>query len=226
MKYYVYISDAKVDMLLPQISDDTKKKISTEFGFDLKVLTAKRTSEFLVNENRIARLETVVAFIREWGNLGSVDEPDEYIEDSVPMRMSRILSERLEQLGTTHRPGDGLVYFAGRTTRTHFGLGGSLKHMVGMTSPPVDSWPSGCFSAATFIVEALGQTLEPTNIDPESTYVPLHLAAVHAMAEDASGLVENLEFVAKRLLYHRLEDTPGKKGAILLASPLYIAKAD
>jgi hypothetical protein len=37
MKFYLYISDAKIDMLLPQIAHEAKKKIATEFGFDLKI---------------------------------------------------------------------------------------------------------------------------------------------------------------------------------------------
>src|SRR5260370_38180925 len=30
-KYYIYISDAKIDMLLPQVPHDLKKKVATEF---------------------------------------------------------------------------------------------------------------------------------------------------------------------------------------------------
>ena len=223
----MYISDAKVDMLLPQISNDTKKRISTEFGFDLKILSAKRTLEFSANEDRIARLETVIAFIREWGNLGSVDEPDDYIEDSIPMRMSIIPAESLRFQGINRPPSDGLVYFAGRTTHTHFGLGGSFKHLIGATDPPADSWPYGLGSAATFIVEALGETLEPNELDPAVVPdYPLQVGCIHSMAEQANDVLENLEFVAKRLLYYPYEEIPGEKKAIMLASPLYVAKAD
>ncbi len=30
-KYYIYISDAKMDMLLPQVPHGLKKKVATEF---------------------------------------------------------------------------------------------------------------------------------------------------------------------------------------------------
>jgi hypothetical protein len=231
MKYYVYISDAKVDMLLPQISDSTKKKISMQFGFDLKVLTAKRTSEFVLNDDRIARLETVVAFIREWGNVGSMDEPDEYVEDTLPMRTSTVLAETLQSLVPCNSK-DALVYFAGHSARTHFGLAGSFKHIVGVTSPPTESWPSGMFSAATFIAQALRLTLGTSEPNLESVIdlgdAPLALACVHSMAEREDGPEERLEFMAKRLLWHSYEDedVPSGKRAILLASPLYVAKAD
>ncbi len=66
MKYYLYISDAKVDMLLPQVPHHAKKKTSTELGFDLKVLSAKYKSEAETDSDRISRLEAVVDFIREY----------------------------------------------------------------------------------------------------------------------------------------------------------------
>jgi hypothetical protein len=80
MKYYIYISDAKVDMLFPQVPHDIKRKVSTKFGFDFKVVSASRQTEAETDESRISRLETVVEFIREFGNLGTVEQPDEYVE--------------------------------------------------------------------------------------------------------------------------------------------------
>lgn len=62
MKYYIYISDAKVDMLFPQVPHDIKKKVATEWKMDLKLLSAARKVETESEDNRIARLETVVDF--------------------------------------------------------------------------------------------------------------------------------------------------------------------
>ena len=44
LSYYVYISDSKVDMLLPQIDPGFGAKRQTEVGVNLSVLSAKRTS--------------------------------------------------------------------------------------------------------------------------------------------------------------------------------------
>jgi hypothetical protein len=90
MKYYIYISDAKVDMLFPQVPHDIKKKVATEWKMDLKLLSASRRTETESDDNRVARLETVIDFIREYGNLGSVDAPDEYIQDTLLMRWGAI----------------------------------------------------------------------------------------------------------------------------------------
>jgi hypothetical protein len=43
MRYYIYISDAKVDMLLSQIPHEQRNKIATELKLDFK--TAKRVSK-------------------------------------------------------------------------------------------------------------------------------------------------------------------------------------
>lgn len=37
MKYYIYISDSKVDMLLAQIPHDFKRRVALQFKVDLKV---------------------------------------------------------------------------------------------------------------------------------------------------------------------------------------------
>ena len=83
-------SDAKVDMFLPQIPHEAQKKISTEFGFDLKVFKATRKTEEDSEQNRIVRLEAVVAFLREYGNLGSLSTPDSYFEGTEEMAMTTL----------------------------------------------------------------------------------------------------------------------------------------
>ena len=87
MKYYVYISDAKVDMLFPRVPHDITERVALEFKMDLKLHAARPETEAEGGDNRIARLETVVRFIRERGNIGTVDEPDEYFEGSLSMKM-------------------------------------------------------------------------------------------------------------------------------------------
>ena len=77
MKYYLYVSDSKVDMFIPQMADDRKKKIAIDFKIDLKLLSASWKSEKEAVNERIQRLEAVSSFIRNWGNIGTTDNPDE-----------------------------------------------------------------------------------------------------------------------------------------------------
>src|SRR5713226_1064025 len=86
MKYYIYVSDAKIDMLFPQVPHDIKKRVAVEWRIDVKVLGASRRSESESEDNRIARLNSVVSFLRSRSDLGTVDAPAEYIEGKLPMK--------------------------------------------------------------------------------------------------------------------------------------------
>src|SRR6267143_3106976 len=123
MKYFIYVSDSKLDMLLSQIDPDQKNKIESEFKVDLKLLSRSRKTILEPQNDRNRKLEVVVNFIRDYGNLGTVDAPDEYVEDSLLIRWGPHDTE-----GGKFSP---LVYFGGITSKTILGLGGSVKHLLG-----------------------------------------------------------------------------------------------
>ena len=220
MKYYIYISDAKVDMLFPQVPHAIKKKVATEFGIDLKVLVAKRTVESESEDNRISRLEAVVSFIREYGNLGSVDKPGEYFEDTLPMRFLSITS------------GQPFVYLSGHTEETIVGLGGSVQHMIGgvpNANSPISS------SYAFMILDLLAKA--GSNINLAERVDERNLRPMVGMESNPQGggfsVYENIEFFAKRLAHDTLnpDDYRGEEHEfgwrhVLLGTPLYLAKAD
>jgi hypothetical protein len=205
MKYYLYISDAKVDMLYPQVPHELTQKTSTEYGFDVKILSGKRKNEWTSDENRISRLEAVLSFIRTYGNVGTVDDPDEYIDDTQPMWFGN------------YTPQD-IAYFTGVSERTVFGLSGSGKHLVG-ADPNPSPWSNG-----TRLIEIFGWLSEqnPTRDENAISAVPLlaHLAAISKRPK------QRLEFLAKRLVYQPHFEFDKKKINVLLATPLYVAMTD
>jgi hypothetical protein len=213
VKYYLYISDAKVDMLLPQIPHETKKKIATEFGFDFKIFKAGRKSEEDPEDNRITRLEAVVAFLREYGNLGSIDEPDEFIEGSAVMAM---------------QSDQEIVLFTGVGERTTVCLGGSSRHLLG--NPPVADG-----SRMTSMAGGIYQWLEENEKDRDALHGFSPAWSISWLAEksmkDSIIPKQPVEFVAKRLLFEpnpRPEAADGSDSPshVLLATPLYVAMTD
>jgi hypothetical protein len=56
MKCHGYISDSKVDMLLPRVPLAAKQRISKELGVDFKIFSGKLAIETSTLENRVARL--------------------------------------------------------------------------------------------------------------------------------------------------------------------------
>ena len=190
MRYYIYISDSKVDMLLPQIPSEAKRKIATEFKIDLKVLSALRKSETETTDNRFSRLEAVCAFIQDYGNVGSVAEPDDYVYGSMPLRM---LTDR------------NFVYFGGsdQGTNTVVGLSGSVKHLIGI-SPPTNAHGSSSLLSftATFlrtIIDSIESSLEVSKVHLRDT-----LNDAVRVTRSMGGPEQHFEFLAKRLLYEKI----------------------
>lgn len=231
MKYYLYISDAKVDMLLPQIPHDVKRKVATELGFDLKILKVSRTSETESDESRISRLETVVEYVRKYGKVGTIDEPDDFIDDT-------------QMMWSGPDSMKALAYFAGRTDKTVFGFAGSAANLIGST-PGEEVWPRG--SALNSIREWLigwESFKRPQKADPESQAVWIfgsdanvfHMVCALAAhgndpGEESGDPVpaqQPLEIFAKRLLFNPRYDSYWQQQElqVLLGTPLYVAMTD
>jgi hypothetical protein len=218
MKFYLYISDAKIDMLLPQVPHEAKKKIATEFGFDLKIFKASRKSEEEIDDNRISRLEAVVAFLREYGNLGSVDEPDDFFEGDQEMSMAQDPSG---------------VLFTSLDEDLALCLAGSKKHLIGNYATGDGS---AMMSISLGIYSALREYEKKGELsDSQQNFDPA--IAVHWIAEefnrDAGVPKQRIEFIAKRLLQKQVSipdhTNRGKetfRGQVLLGTPLYVALAD
>jgi len=193
-------------MLLPQIADSHKKKVATEFGVDLKVFSAKRTTEQDEGEDRIARMETVVNYILEFGNVGTIAAPDQYINDSLPMYSV------LRHNG---------VYFTGKQLSTFVGIGGSSRHLLVAKSMPDES--SNSFTSA--ILGMLSHDTE--RVRDEDSRNDFGLGAImgyHAHLAKRGLPLENFRFLAKRLIERDYDTEP--KSKVLLCTPLYIALDD
>ncbi|ROO52209.1 hypothetical protein EDC02_7119 [Micromonospora sp. Llam0] len=225
-RYYVYISDSKIDMLLSQIDRGFMTKRTSEIGVNLKVLTAKRTAE-PAEIDRIARLERVVGYLQDYGDLGSVDEPGQFFGGLLPMQWGPF-------------PGSepsSLVFFGGQTDHAVVGLGGSDRHVLGAL--PASDGPAMPSSLMPTILDHLS-----TSSDVEDELVveaagDIHdvldrsdraaLVTVHQAVRRLRGVAQNVEFVAKRLLHGPSpfpHSDPRADMSVLLGSPIYVALAD
>jgi hypothetical protein len=198
-------------MILPQIPHEVKKKVATEWRLDLKVFGSTRKEERETDDNRVARLEAVVSFIEEFGDVGSTDEPSEYVEDTLPMRWGPYGWWRGGSLDSP------LVYFGGETENTIVGLGGSSKHLLGSTGPS----SAHSHSATPSLMAVLGKELALDLGEDERPYPPLE--AVWLATTQMEGPRQTMHFLAKKLLFGRSER--GSRN-VLLASPLYVTLAD
>ncbi|MGQ7753670.1 DUF7019 family protein [Streptomyces sp. WC2508] len=210
VRYYLYISDAKADMLLSQIDPAWGRKRVTELSLGLTVAGVKRSVE-THGADRVARLERVLRHLEDHADLGHVDEPGQYVHGVLPMQWGAI--------------GDGgTVYFGGRSEHTVVGLGGSAEHLLGTVAaaPPEQSVLSA--SLPPVLLNQLA-ALAPQDAaaDPEA------LATVLQANATLRGPTQTVEFVAKRMLHGPCpypELYPPGTTAVLLASPLFVALSE
>lgn len=127
-RYYLYISDTKVDMLLSQIDRRFARKHAAEWGVGLKVFSAKRTVETR-EPDQVARLERVMRHLDDFGDVGSVDEPGQFFRGTLGMQWGTAPTEN----------GSQVVYFGGRSERMTIGLGGSTVHVLGGWAVPASA---------------------------------------------------------------------------------------
>lgn len=215
MKYYLYVSYTKVDMLFNQISSkfsNILRQILIELRIDLKLLTLKINSQD--KENRILRLKAIVRFLEKQNKVGNVDDPNEYIQDVIPMTW---------KIHPTH---PNAVCFYGKTEKSIIGLGGSLKHVIDQKKIETDS--SGMSWNITFqkklwdelnFNEPISSFFKNEEVG-SSSFDAIYFARYE---EETPNLEHKLEFFAKRLAYRRQNS---KEKAIIMASPLYVALAD
>jgi hypothetical protein len=193
MKYYLYQSKSKIEMLHGQIRTGKQKK-TTEFKFGVKVFSASRKSEKESHDSLSNMVEEVTEYIREKYNVGSVDYPGEYVEGTMNMRWGPIEGYSGESVP--------LVYFGGITDETVVGLSGSKKHLLGEN--PTSGVSSG--SATPMIIGSIGTMLNETLPGNIMSFPPHDLKKYPLeMIQIATGFMEGpiqkLSFLAKTLLY-------------------------
>ncbi|KMS79449.1 MULTISPECIES: DUF7019 family protein [Streptomyces] len=213
VRYYLYISDSKVDMLLSQIDPAFGRRSTTEAGLSVKLFNVRRSVEAPAPD-RTAKLERVLRHLEETGQIGSVDDPAPYFRGSLPMQWGPLQGDN----------GGALVYFGGRTERTILGLGGASGHVLGASAPQSQEFAP---SSVPTLLAGLASAFAADSVElpaEESS-----LAWVHTAGRLLRGPRQPVEFVARRLLagpspYPELDARPGMR--VLLGSPLYVAMAD
>jgi hypothetical protein len=221
--YYVYVSDAKVDMLLGSIPERQRRTLALELKVDLKIISATAKSEEAVpTQTRFGRLAVVAKHLRDTAFVGPLNSPAEYIADTCPVSW---WDYPAVALGETES--GAITVFAGRTSNTTFALFGSGVHVIGRQSTK-----PAMFSSSPAIVSFLKQEFGDVRSFSSPTVMPAPapiqqvLAATLDAAENILSMVpgQSMEFLARRLLSGTIE-SDGKKMAVTIATPLYVALA-
>jgi hypothetical protein len=235
LRYYLYISDTKIDQLVAQVPPKQLKRIAVEAKIDLKLiqLTLKQNP---VEENRISRLRIAERFIDSSDGVGTVDEPGPWIRGTLALRWGPLSGE----FGSSRFAAPDVVFFIGRTPQTIIGMGGSMAHVLGAASnEPTASYKPG---SATFILAnyfervlplPTNETLSPSAV-VEDTPGEKWALALRVLETDLERKLESdlsvaklpkqtVTFLAKRLLVEAGND---EGPTAVVATPLFVALAD
>lgn len=218
MRYYLYISDAKVDMLLPQVPKSSLQKTSVEFGVNIEIFKASYKEEHNHLDSRVARLKAVEDYIvQQHDEVGSLENPSSWVKATTKVKVVDF--------------GEGSVFFVGKKGSIIFGLGGSARNLIGHA-------PSGTFiksySFLPFMIERMLVSLEQ---DSRKIFID-NLILNNEMKDDLSACVgqgfdawievlenattlaiptQKVKFLAKPLA---MEESRGVQ--YILGTPLYV----
>lgn len=197
LRYYLYVSDSKLDMLFDQIDPGILKRISAEVKVDLKVVGLTLRNADNPGPTRMAKLRVLDRFIDAHHNIGTIQEPGrEYFRGQMDM-----------QWGWVKESG---VWFHGKDNAGSLivELGGSRHHVL---SEPAGEAEVHSYSEYPEVMEVL--TEHGINLDPALK----RSVAEGDLPSDWFELVDGWTFYEKPLPYQRLE---------FLAVPLYDNKVD
>jgi hypothetical protein len=225
MKYYLYISDEKVDMMAGQLKRGPGEVLS---GWNVNVgPVGVGTVLRPVPASRYKQIEKIRRHILTRQDCGTIDNPGAYVIDSLPVRWGPFGADR------------AITFFTGATARTVFALGGSTASLI--QAPRREdggAYPHGG-SATNILTSALlhsfGRTDNP-NYDPAGIGYPGALSdAVTGLAADyakrPSCPETEVEFLARTLDvseqkhggYRDKADAAFEApDAVYLGSPLYV----
>jgi uncharacterized protein DUF7019 len=217
MKYYVYISDSKLDMLYPQIPLGLRDRIAAELRIDLKV-AAISLSEKPSQETRLSRLRLVTDYLERESTIGSLGESGAFVRDVLPMRWG--------PLQIPGEPDGGAPIFFSAVTESHVvGLGGSLRHVIGATGSAESNSHSALYELLSAIEAIEARQFSPEREQPADAdhddETAQAVLSTFIVAVQSTGPLQLLEFLAKPLLRGEIE---GK--SVTLATPLYVALAE
>jgi hypothetical protein len=175
VKYYLYISDAKVEMLGGQLRRGLGG-IVAGWKVDVAAGPASIGAEGRsVDPNRYKQLERIARHIRKHEDCGTIDHPGAFVFDTLKVRWGPFSAD------------DRIVFFSGVTQKTVFALGGSSPHLLQAPKPETAAYPH-TGSATGILVRALlrefGHTDNPNYDAGAPKFDGALLAAVTMLGED------------------------------------------
>lgn len=198
-RFYLYVSQTKVDMLLSQIPKIGIQSIAASLKIDLSILELQVETTL---DTRLDKTRLVESYLRENAWVGDIDDGAEYVAGTMPLSWGEI---------------EGTVIFAGVRGGTGVAFTGSTHSLIGAEDR---ARKNGSLLAAAYaaVRGLMHETTKAEGSGIISDVERLHEATRHAF--DALP-TQKLEFLAKRFVSR---GTPDQR--LVLGSPIFVAMAE
>jgi len=112
-------------MLLSQVSEEKKEKLSVQVGLNLGIFNTKITADSQPNEdgNNIAKIGLICDELEKQGEIGNLEFPGEWIKDEMEVKYLRV------------KENPNLFIMVGKKNEKYHLLGGSSHHVIGNEKP-------------------------------------------------------------------------------------------
>lgn len=253
LRYYLYVSDTKLDMLFEQIDPAMRRRISAETKVDLKLASLTLRRADAPSAARLAKLRLVERYIDRHHHVGTIQEPGcEFFRGSMPMQWGWFH----QGYSDPNSPYDGrdTVFFRGRDSSHVVVLAGSRRHVLGEQQPAAEDRDVRAHSATPNILAVIAEHISGSpglgqrwrwlrSLDPRTggsedvcaAHDPPEVGLREAAGVRLDGPAQHLEFLAVPILHGFVEiyvphdfvhhSIPDETVHAVLATPLYVAMA-
>lgn len=219
LRNFLYVSDAKLEMLYEQIDPATRRRVSAEAKVDLKLASVTLRQTEPQPAARIAKLRVVEQYITQHHSVGSIENPGSaFFRGSLPMRWGWLNNHDHNDVNSTG--GRDTVFFRGRTRGQVVVLAGSRRHVIGEEPHPGNrnlhahsATPNILAVIAQHIsgnprLQEYWQTLKSKGVGPTEDSAAAHdppdVGLLEAARVELQGPFQQLEFLAVPLLKGRV----------------------
>ena len=218
MRYLLYLSSDKLDMLFDQLASGRKGKITTEVASDLKIFKAKIGTETELNVST-SRLETVIEAVNTYKKPGDLADLKPWIFDTLDVKHISMVQD------------PNVFMLIGKRDGRYHCLGGSAHNMIGNRRPIEMNAGHSTSSALLRAIESyfspegerydaysdfkVGRTM---SVDRRVSRDCLWAYRIHRMYEAAPTATIRVGFLAR---FHQMGRW-GDDAECTLSSPLYV----
>jgi len=220
MKYYIYVSDSKLEMLYSQIPQNLKSQIATEIKIDLKVVSTTFSDKERQSESKYSKLNLLGDYLEKHVGVSDVDSLTigSYFKGTILMRWGPL--ENPYSFG--EKP--TIAFFGGEGKNRSVALAGSMHHLIGSDT---GNSPTQAASATYYILSVIMKELRPevgdiflgTPVFGQDKDNEWALNGVDVALANLKGPVQKVEFIAKTLL----KGNAYGNHSVILGTPIYVA---